>query len=214
MHKQKVLSNWVPKAILNKLVRIGLVVSAVALTSAAGARAQDPDQITAADVAGKHLKFTRINPATSGKKGAAQTLPGIAGFDSVPNFSGTYSTPGVDPNGNPQSTWFYNTLGNSPATTGTTTIGGPIVPVSVDMRNADGPLRFVRVVNGNAITCGSSGETGCYPLFFDATPFIDPILESPVFLSQITPAVLRQRNLRTPWRARNTRGPRPSGIRC
>jgi hypothetical protein len=74
-----------------------------------------------------------------------------------------------------------NTLGNSPATTGTTTIGGPIVPVSVDMRNADGSLRYVRVVNGKAITCGSSNETGCHPLFLDATPYIDPVLESPVF---------------------------------
>jgi hypothetical protein len=181
MHKKKFLSNRDPQVSLNKLLRMGLIVSVVALAGATGMRGQDPDQITAADVAGKRLKFTHMNLAATGKQGAAQTLPGIAGIDSVPNFSGTYSTPGFDPNGNPQSTWFFNTLGNPPATTGTTTLGAPIVPVSVDMRNADGSRRFVRVVDGKAITCGTSGESGCHPLFFDPTPFIDPILESPVF---------------------------------
>jgi hypothetical protein len=180
MHKKKVLSNWVPKVFLNKLVRISLMVSVVALAGATTIRAQDRDQITAAAVAGKHLKFTRVSPAAV-KKGAAQTLPGISGIDSVPNFSGTYSTPGFDPNGNPQSTWFFDTLGNPPSTAGTTTLGGPIVPVSIDLRNADGSPRYVRVVNGKAMTCGNASQAGCQRLFFDPTPFIEPILESPVF---------------------------------
>jgi hypothetical protein len=55
------------------------------------------------------------------------------------------------------------------------------VPVSLDFRNADGSPRFVRVVNGKAITCGTPGEPGCRRLFFDPTPFIEPVLESPVF---------------------------------
>jgi hypothetical protein len=164
----------------DKLFRIGLLVCLVALAGAASMRAQDPDQVTAAAVASKHLKFTRVSPAAV-KKGATQTtLPGIAGIDSVPNFSGTYSTPGFDPSGNPQSTWFFNTLGNPP-TTGTTTLGGPIVPVSIDLRNADGSPRYVKVVNGKASTCGNASQSGCQRLFFDATPFIEPILESPVF---------------------------------
>jgi hypothetical protein len=169
------------RILLNKLFRMGLLVCSVALASAASMRAQDPDQVTAADVASKHLKFTRVSPAAV-KKGATQTtLPGIAGIDSVPNFSGTYSTPGFDPNGNPQSTWFFNTLGNPPSTAGTTTLGGPIVPVSIDLRNADGTPRYVKVVNGKAMTCGNARVAGCQRLFFDATPFIEPILESPVF---------------------------------
>ena len=119
MRKKKVLSNWVPKEFLNKLVRISLMVSVVALAGATTIRAQDRDQITAAAVAGKHLKFTRVSPAAV-KKGAAQTLPGISAIDSVPNFSGTYSTPGFDPNGNPQSTWSVpeNLTAASPAAGG------------------------------------------------------------------------------------------------
>jgi hypothetical protein len=182
MHKKKVLSNWVPKVFLNKLVQASLIVSAVALGSAATVRAQDPDQITAADVAGYHLKFTHTNLPSTGKTGTQQaTLPGIAGIDSVPNFSGKYSTPGFGPNGNPQSTWLFNTLGNPPATTGTTTLGAPIVPVALDFRNADGSPRFVRVVNGKAITCGTPTEPDCKRLYFDPKPFINPVLESPVF---------------------------------
>jgi hypothetical protein len=166
MHKKKFLSNRDPQVSLNKLLRMSLIVSVVVLAGATGMRGQDPDQITAADVAGKRLKFTHMNLAATGKKGAAQTLPGIAGIDSVPNFSGTYSTPGFDPNGNPQSTWFFNTLGNPPATTGTTTLGAPIVPVSVDMRNADGSRRFVRVVKWKSDYLQHFGRDRLSPALF------------------------------------------------
>jgi len=163
-------------------LRASLVVCVVALASAISVQAQDPDQITAADVAGQSLKFTRVNPKGMGQTGTDQaTLPGIPGIDSVPNFSGAYSTPGVDSNGKPQSNWLFNTLGNAPAKGGTTTLDAPIVPVSLDLRNADGSPRFVRVVNGKAITCGTPTEPGCQRLFFDPTPFIPLILESPVF---------------------------------
>jgi len=166
----------------NVWLRASLVVCLVALASAISVQAQDPDQVTAADVAGQSLKFTRVNPKGMGQTGTDQaTLPGIPGIDSVPNFSGAYSTPGVDSNGKPQSNWLFNTLGNAPAKGGTTTLNAPIVPVSLDLRNADGSPRFVRVVNGKAITCGTPTEPGCQRLFFDPTPFIPRILESPVF---------------------------------
>jgi hypothetical protein len=165
-----------------KWFRASLVVCLVAMASAVSVRAQDADAITAADVAGERLKFTRVNLKATGMNGTQQaTLPGIAGIDSVPNFSGAYSTPGFDPNGKPQSNWLFNTLGKRPDMGGTTTLNAPIVPVSLDLRNADGSPRFVRVVNGKAITCGTPGEPGCQRLVFDPTPFIQPVLDSPVF---------------------------------
>jgi len=167
---------------MNKFVRIYLIVTIVALAAAVSGRAQDADQITAADVAGTRLQFTHLGPLTTGKAGVVQaSLPGIPGIDSVPNFSGAFSTPGFDPNGNPQSNWLFNTLGNPPELGGTTTLNAPIVPVALDLRNADGSPRFVRVVNGKASTCGIPREPGCQRLFFDPTPFIQPVLESPVF---------------------------------
>lgn len=176
--------------ISNKWLCIGLFVGAFTLGGAA-VRAQDPDQITAADVAGERLKFQQVGRAATGNNGTQQaTLPGIAGIDSVPNFSGQYSTPGIGPDGKPRNNWLFNTLGNPPGTSGKTTLNAPIIPVSLDFRNADGSPRFVRVVNGKAITCGTPLEPGCHRLFFDvntagvgpdSASFLDRALESPVF---------------------------------
>jgi hypothetical protein len=166
----------------NKWLRAGLVVGLAALASGVSVWAQDADAITAADVAGSSLQFTRVNPKATGMNGTQQaTLPGIPGIDSVLNFSGAYSTPGVDPNGKPNSNWLFNTLGKRPDAGGTTTLNAPIVPVALDLRNADGSPRFVRVVNGKTITCGTPTEPGCQRLMFDPTPFIPLVLESPVF---------------------------------
>jgi hypothetical protein len=97
---------------LKRLLRTILIGCLAASAGAVGARAQDADQVTAADVANEQLKFTRVNPKAAGLNRTQQaTLPGIAGVDTVPNFSGAYSTLGFDPNGKPQSNWLFNTLG-------------------------------------------------------------------------------------------------------
>ena len=170
---------------VRKWCRRGVVVGAVVLASGAGLRAQDPDQITAKDVANYRLKYIKVNPKGAGQTGTDQaTLPGLGanvGVDTVLNFSGAYSTPGVDPSGKPNSNWLFNTLGKKPSLGGTTSIGAPIVPVALDFRNKDGSPRYVKMINGKAHTCGTPSEPGCKRLFFDPTPFIDPILESPVF---------------------------------
>ena len=166
----------------NKCFRISLIVGLATLCAAIGVKAQDIDQITAADVAGVRLRFTQTGLLAHGKNVTAQAaLPGIPGIDSVPDFSGDYFTPGQDPSGKPQNHWFFNTLGNPPEAGGTTALNAPIVPVSLDFRNVNGSPRFVRVVNGKSMTCGTPREPGCHRLFFDATPFIQPVLDSPVF---------------------------------
>lgn len=173
----------------NNWFGISLVAGLVALGAAGTLRAQDPDQITPTDFAGIRAKNMHLSLPAGGKNGTAlASLPGIPGIDSVPNFSGQYSTPGFDPTGKPQSNWLFNTLGNAPENGGTTSLNAPIVPVSLDFRNADGSERFVKVVNGKAITCGIPKEPGCQRLFFDATTagsggttFLESILQSPVF---------------------------------
>jgi hypothetical protein len=165
---------------LNKLFRVSLRVCLVALTSAVSVRAQDNDAIDATTVAGMGLKFTHVGPPTA-KNGMAHERFGIPNIDSVVNFNGQYFTEGQDSNGNPQGHWYFNTLGNPPQQGGTTTVNAPIVPVSLDLRNADGSPRFVKVVKGVVITCANPPDPSCHRLFFDASPFIEPILESPVF---------------------------------
>jgi hypothetical protein len=159
-----------------------LAALAMAVAGPSWAQTAAPDQITAAFTKNVDPQFTSINRATTGLNGTQQaTLPGIPGIDSVPNFSGVYSTPGFTSSGAPNSTWLFNTLGNTPTNGKTTNLDAPIVPVALDFRNADGSPRFVRVVNGRAIVCGTPTEPGCKRLFFDPTPFIQPVLDSPVF---------------------------------
>ena len=173
----------------NRWLYSSLAACFIMVGSAALAQAQDPDQITAADVAGFPLGFSGVNLSPMGKTPTQQaTLPGIPGIDSVPNFSGAYTTPGFGPSGKPRNNWLFNTLGNAPDQGGATMVNAPIVPVSLDFRNADGSPRFVRVVNGRAITCGTPIEPGCNRLFFDAntagsggTTFLQRVLDSPVF---------------------------------
>ena len=134
------------------------------LAIAIPASAQESDQVTAAALAGARGHSTVVTPHAH-LNGQGHARHGVFGVDSLPNFNGHFFTPGFDPAGNPNSHWYYNTVGNPPNMHGTTTINAPIVPVIMDLRNADGTPRFV---NGHR-------------LISDVTPFIQPTLDSPVF---------------------------------
>jgi hypothetical protein len=126
--------------------------------------AQEPDQLTAGSLANASGKSAVITPHAH-LNGQAHARFGIPNIDSLVNFNGHYFADGFDPNGNPNTHWYYNTVGNPPQLGGTTTINAPVVPVSLDLRNADGTPRFV---NGKR-------------LFSDVTPFIAPTMNSPTF---------------------------------
>ena len=97
----------------------------------------------------------------------------VLGVDSVANWSSYFYEPGFDSFGGTQFTWGYTMVGHAPFGKGqdqdwqgeTTRIGAPIVPVNLDLRNADGTPRFV---NGQR-------------LYSDATQFVPFVLASPVF---------------------------------
>jgi hypothetical protein len=163
------------------LVSVPLVLG-LAGASVAGAR--ESDELTAADLA--HVTpHAGGGRAPDGKGGGQRPGGGLPGIDSIQNFTGTYSAPGFDYNGNPLSTWSFSIVGHSPRHGGTTVIKAPIVPVSVDLRNADGTPRFV---NGQR-------------LYSDATQFVPLVLNSPIFRktkfsssehpTQITDAIFR-----------------------
>ena len=137
--------------------------------------AQEPDQVTAGKLAGAHPRTTRQTapakaiPALSTQNSTnntastqASTIPGV---DTITTFNGSFRTPGFDPNGNPNSKWYYTMVGQSPDDGGTTRFQAPIIPVSLDLRNADGSPRFV---NGHR-------------LFYDARQYVKLVLNSPVF---------------------------------
>lgn len=97
--------------------------------------------------------------------GKAHSRFGIFGIDSVPNFNGQFFADGFDFNGNPNRHWYTNTVGNPPQMGGTTLIGAPIQPVSIELDD----------VNGNLVYVGGQ------PMISDATQFVAPVLASPQY---------------------------------
>jgi hypothetical protein len=105
----------------------------------------------------RHLHFPQTpHDLTNGRAHARFGVPGI---NSVPNFNGQFFANGFDASGKPNRHWYTNTLGNPPQMGGTTTINAPIQPVNVELDDE----------NGNLV------------LISPMTPFITPILSSPVF---------------------------------
>jgi len=107
----------------------------------------------------------RTRVLTDGIKAASPFGGPIPGIDSVANFTGQFTANGVDWNGNPQSNWSYAMVGRSPSRGGTTRLRAPLIPVSVDLRDANGNPRYK---NG-------------FRLYSDATRYVQTILNSPIF---------------------------------
>ena len=146
--------------------------------------AQDNDAITQFDSSNGHVTHLQV-PPRGHTNGMDHARFGIADIDSLVNFNGRFDVQGFDSNGNPNFKWYTNTVGNPPQMGGATIINAPIVPVSIDMRNADGTVRYVSI-QGGLHTCNNSNLTpDCKRLFFDVTPFVQPTLGSPVF--QVSP---------------------------
>jgi hypothetical protein len=124
----------------------------------------EPDQVPPDFVSNAHHNSAQVTPRGH-LNGNAHTRFGIFDVDSIANFNGQFFTDGFDSAGNPNRHWYTNTVGNPPQMGGTTTFAAPIVPVSIDLLDANGQ---VRVVNG-------------HPLHSDVTPFIQPTVNSPVF---------------------------------
>ena len=135
------------------------------------------------------LNYAQSSTPHTGRPGAAgsggvlgnRSNGNVLGIDTVPNWSSYFYLPGVVPLGAlsstapyyPQYTWQYTMVGHSPLLQGqdqdwngySTSIGAPIIPVIVDLRNYDGSPRYL---NGQR-------------LILDPTPYIKPLLNSPLF---------------------------------
>ncbi len=140
-----------------------LLLFAFTAATALSAQTLESDQVTKDFVSKARHQSGKIAAHNHLSQGSPHA--GIPNIDSVVNFSGQYIADGFDFFNNPNKHWDFNMVGNRPEHGGTTTINAPIVPVSLDLRNADGSPRFV---NGQR-------------LFYDATQFVQPVLNSPIF---------------------------------
>jgi hypothetical protein len=86
---------------------------------------------------------------TSSASAAAST------FDSLTHFSGSFTTPGFDDAGNPQSVWPYTMVGRDPHQNRTTEIHAPIIPVTVELLDANGNVGTTRAGKPLRMVTGS-----------------------------------------------------------
>jgi hypothetical protein len=109
----------------------------------------------------KRLEF-RPGAHTAALAGAPRQAR--SAIDTLVNFSGQFTAPGFDSDGNPQSVWRYTMVGRDPAQNRTTTFAAPIIPVIVELLDADGhvgktasgaPLRMVSGPDTVALTLNS-----------------------------------------------------------
>ena len=99
----------------------------------------------------------------------SQFGPGVAGIDSLANFTGTFTAPGLDAFGNPQNVWSFSYVGGAPGRNakGSTKIDVSIIPITVELLDA----------NGNVAVDETSGAR----LVISPTSHIDDVLQSPIY---------------------------------
>lgn len=139
-----------------------------------------------------HVRAPAGNPAASARRGAADALVRKAlasqafsahapanggaqfsgplpGFDGIVNFNGSFTAFGLDAAGNPSSdVWFFSYVGQAPRRGGgSTSIGAPVIPVTVELLDADGNQ-------------ASDPDTGA-KLRVSPQDHVRDVLESPVF---------------------------------
>ena len=155
---------------------------------------QDRDALPNNFLIGKHVKYSHPAPggphaaqkhalaaasALSNTTTTTHTFP--PGVDTLVNFVGNYSEPGINFNGKSNDHWHFSIVGNPPTISKTTVINAPVVPVTIDMLNADGTPRSVITNSNNCRRCTPSELGKTVRLLYTPQPFIKPFLASPVF---------------------------------
>ena len=134
-----------------------------------GQHTLEPDQLPSETAPGAHGGYARVPPHIhpGSENTSSLILAPATTLESVPTFSGGYFAHGFNASNAPQFSWHYQMIGTEPEAAVTTNISAPIIPVSLDLRNADGSPRFV---NGHR-------------LFSDATRYVKEVLASPLFMN-------------------------------
>jgi hypothetical protein len=179
------------------ITALGVIGISTALM-ASPVRAWGPDQLP--------LSYTLGLTAVTAHAGAAGGAGGVLGnsatgstlgVDTIPTFDSWFYDPGFTTTGLDQFTWQFRMIGRAPFKGGeddndrhndngsVTHIRAPVVPVTVDLRNADGSPRFV---NGQRLI--SSPAAYVAPTL--ASPIFQPTGYSSSFIpTQFTDSILR-----------------------
>jgi len=128
-----------------------------------------PSTVDAARVPSNFLQGAtlRHGDADQGRHKSGAAFSNGVGVDSVANFVGSFTTPGFDGAGNPQSVWPYSMVGAPPSANRTTTFRAPIIPITVELLDASGNVALSP--NGSPLRMVVGADT------------IDATVKSPVF---------------------------------
>jgi hypothetical protein len=171
-------------------------MSAALMTSPV--RAWEPDQLPPSYTLGLNAVTAQMG-ATDGAGGVIGNVAtgSTLGVDTIPTFDSYFYDPGFNTTGTHQYTWQFRMVGRAPFKRGeddndrhdddspVTRIRAPVVPVAVDLRNADGSPRFV---NGQRLI--SSPAAYVAPTL--ASPIFQPTGYTSSFIpTQFTDAIMR-----------------------
>ena len=170
------------------------LLSVTALAQNAQVQTQDRDALPNNYLAGKQVKYSHPTPggpyaAQKHAMIAASTLSNTTtttstfppGVDTLVNFVGNYRVHGINYNGKSNDQWQYSMVGNPPGRNQTTVINAPVIPVTIDMLNADGSPRSVITNSHNCPKCTPSELGQTVRLRSSPGPFTNRFLQSPVF---------------------------------
>jgi hypothetical protein len=149
-----------------------LLAAAVCVPSLSSAAMADDEMAPSGLLnANPHLHHPSSFAGDGGNKLGNKGTGSVLGLDTIPNFSSYFYRDDSAPYF--QFTWPYTMVGNPPFAKGsdddwqggTTWIGAPIVPVTMELLDFDGSTRIV----------------GGKPMISTATQLVDAVLKSPVF---------------------------------
>jgi hypothetical protein len=132
----------------------GCTGSSSSITTAASQQAVTGNQaqVSSTFLHGAKAIHTRQPAHTAANGGITMAAKQQSGIDTLVNFSSSFTTPGFDSDGNPQSVWPYTMVGRAPEQNRTTRFDDSVIPVTVEMLDASGnvatapngtPLRLV-----------------------------------------------------------------------
>ena len=92
------------------------------------------------DLANAQPQLPKLSPHVT-RDGASSTDTSVR-VDSIPHFRGSFTIEGADPAGATRKTWNYTVAGNAPQQGGTTILDTSVIPVSLDLLDYDGAVRY------------------------------------------------------------------------
>lgn len=178
-----------------------MLFSITALAQTATQQTSNKDALPNTFLRGKQVKFTRVTPgsvhstkkipnaaslslnATTTSNSCAPQSFALACLDSVINNNNFFKEEGVYYNGTTRNIWQYDLVGKPPASNTSTIFNAPVIPVTINMLNADGTPRWVVTNKTNCPHCTASELGKSVRLLSQPQPFVPAFLNSPVFKS-------------------------------